>query len=272
MEWQTAGRVAVGLLLPALVVGCSGVSDVPFGARATERVWCADADGVVDTVTVQGHDGPLTDLEVQVVDLGAGAVSEQDLIDACAGRFGWWTGTTLCEAYAAPEDLERLAASEFVSEHYGDTGSDRPGFPVVVRDRVSCEQVQLQAGPAAAVAAANDFPSADRLREWEATQRFNDWRAREAAWRDAADGGCLDIDTARDHAMAGQAELAGDWPVFETARDPGDPSHAGLCLDVRLQREGFIEIRYHAVETPLGRPDAVDDVTDIVEPDSPIAR
>lgn len=44
---------------------------------------------------------------------------------------------------------------------------------------------------------------------------------------------------------------------------------ARLCLDVRLQREGFIEIRYHAVEAPRGRSDAFDDIIDIVEPDSP---
>ena len=55
--------------------------------------------------------------------------------------------------------------------------------------------------------------------------------------------------------------------MFETAREPQDPSHDGLCIDVRLQREGFIEISYHAVETPGGRPGPVDDVTDTVEPD-----
>jgi hypothetical protein len=242
---------------------------VPFDVRATETVWCADAHGVVDTVTWQGHDGPLTDLDVQVVALEAGAVSVDELLEACAGRFRWLTSATLCEAYADGESLERFATTEFVSERYGEPGVDQPGFPVVVRDRVPCEDVELQAGPAAAVADASDQPIADRMRDWDTSQRFNDWRAREARWRDAADGGCLDIDQAREHALAAQAELDGDWPVFETARDPEDPSHSGLCLDVRLQRGGFIEISYHAVETPRGRPGPEDDVTDIAEPDAP---
>jgi hypothetical protein len=263
--WRTIGALGVGLV----VAGCSSAPDVPFGVRATETVWCADADGVVDTVTWQGHDGPLTGLDVQVVALGAGAVSEDDLLDACAGRFRWLTGATVCEAYADVESLERFATTEFVFERYGEPGPDGPGFPVVVRDRTSCADVELDAGPAAAVAAAGDRPIADRLRDWDTSQRFNDWRAREAAWRDAADGGCLDLGQAREHALAAQAELDGDWPVFETAHDPEDPTHAGLCLDVRLQREGFIEISYHAVETTQGRPGAVEDVTDIVEPDSP---
>jgi len=196
-------------------------------------------------------------------------VSEAELLDACAGRFRWLTGATLCEAYADAESLQRFATTEFVSERYGEPGEDQPGFPVVVRDRVPCEDVHLQAGPAAARADASDRPIADRLRDWDASQRFNDWRAQEARWRDAADDGCLDIDEARAYALTAQAELDGDWPVFETARDPQGPSHAELCLDVRLRREGFIEVSYHAVETPRGPPDAVGDVTDIVEPDSP---
>jgi hypothetical protein len=62
---------------------------------------------------------------------------------------------------------------------------------------------------------------------------------REARWRDAADDGCLDIGQAREHALTEQAELDGNWPVFETARDPEDPTHAGLCLDVQLRLEGL---------------------------------
>jgi hypothetical protein len=41
-----------------------------------------DGAGVVDTVTRQGHDGPLADLDVKVVKLEVGAVSEDDLLDA----------------------------------------------------------------------------------------------------------------------------------------------------------------------------------------------
>ncbi len=263
----------VALVVAAVLAGCSSATEVPFGVRATETVWCADGAGVVDTVTRHGHGGPLTDLDVKVVQLEVGAVSEYDLLDACARRFRWPANATLCEAYAAPEGLERYAATEFVSERSGEPGgSDRPGFPVVVRGRVSCEDVQLDAGPAAAVAEASDFPIADQLRDWQDTDRFNDWRAREAVWREAADSGCLDIDTARQHALTARAELVGDWPVLETARDPEDPSHAGLCLDVRLQREGYITVSYHAVETPGGRSGPVDDVRDVSEPDSPAGQ
>jgi hypothetical protein len=219
--------------------------------RATEQVWCADSDGVVDTVTVRGHDGPLTDLAVQVVALEVGAVSEHDLLAACLGWSHRRADTTLCEAYAAPEDVERLAASEFVTQRHGQLGSDRPGFPVVVRAQVSCEQVRLQAAPAAAVATANDLPITDRLRPWEATERFNEWRAREAVWRSAADDGCLDIAAARAAARAAQGELAGDWPVFETVHAPDDRSRAELCFDVRLHRAGFIEVSHHAALPPL---------------------
>lgn len=263
-------RAGVVLAVVGLVAGCSSAPDVPFGVRATETVWCADADGVVDTVTREGHDGPLTDLGVRVVELAVGAVSEADLLDACARRFRWAGSSTLCEAYAAPEGVDRYAATEFVSGQYGQADADRPGFPVVVRGQVSCVEVRLDAGPAAAAADANDLPIADRLRDWQSTERFNEWRAREDLLRTAADGGCLDIASARQHALDAQAELAGDWPVLETARDPEDPSHAGLCLDVRLQREGYIEVSYHAVETPGGREDPVDDVRDVSEPDIPV--
>jgi hypothetical protein len=249
------------------------MSDTEQNTGSTvETVWCTDAAGVVDTVTWEGHDGPLTDLDVKVVQLEVGTVSNDDLLDACAQRFRWPASATLCEVYAAPEALERYAATEFVSERYGESGSDRPGFPVVVRGRVTCEDVHLDAGPAAAVAEASDFPIADQLRAWQGTDRFNDWRARETMWREAADVGCLDIDTARRHALTAQAELAGDWPVLETARDPEDPSHAGLCLDVRLQREGYIAVSYHAVETPGGRTGPVHDISDVSEPDTPAGR
>ena len=250
--WQAARAVAVGVVLAGLAAGCASAPDLPFGVRATETVWCADADGVVDTATWQGHDGPLTGLDVKVVELDAGDVSEGDLLDACTGLLGWLTSATLCEAYAAPEALQRDTTTHAVSEVYGQPGPDPPGFPVVVRGRVSCADVPLDAGPAAALARSNDHPIADRLRDWPSTQRFNEWRAREAMWRDAADDGCLDIDAAREHGLTAQAELEGDWPMLETARDPEDPSHAGLCFDVRLRRQGFIEIGYHAVQRPSG--------------------
>jgi hypothetical protein len=262
----------VALVVAAVLAGCLSATEVPFGVRATETVWCADAAGVVDTVTRQGHGGPLTDLDVKVVQLEVGAVSEDDLLDACARRFRWPASATLCEAYAAPEGLERYVATEFVSERYGEPGLDRPGFPVVVRGRASCEDVRLDAGPAAAVAEASEFPIADQLRDWQDTDRFNDWRAREAVWREAADDGCLEIDTARQHALTARAELAGDWPVLETACDPEDPSHEGLCLDVRLHREGYIAVSYHDVVTPGGRTGPVDDIRDVSEPASPADR
>lgn len=261
---RRAGWAGVALVVAGGVAGCGSAADLPVDARATETVWCADADGVVDTVTWQGHDGPLTDLDVKVVELDADDVAEDDLLDACARRFRWLTNAALCEAYAAPDELDRYAATEFVSARYGEPGSDPPGFPVVVRGGVSCEDVQLEAGPAAAVADANDLPIADQLRDWQGTEQLNAWRAREEVWREAADEDCLDIAAARDHARTAQAELVGDWPVLETARDPHDPSHAGLCLDVRLRREGFIEVSYHAVEGP-SRPGAM---TDTAEPDS----
>lgn len=245
LMWSAVGRLSAGLVLTATVAGCTSEPDVPFGVRATETVWCADADGVVDTVTWDGHDGLLTGLDVQIVGLDADAVSKDDLLDACARPFRWLASATLCEASTAAEQVRRYAESEFVSEQHGELGSDRPGFPVVVRDQVQCEDVELDAGPAAASAEVGDSPVADRLRGWQSTRRFNDWRRREAAWREAADEGCLDIDAAREHALTAQAELAGDWPVLETARDPEDPSHAGLCFDVRLRREGYIELGYH---------------------------
>lgn len=112
---------------------------------------------------------------------------------------------------------------------------------------MSCADVELEAGPAAAVADADDRPITDRLREWDTSKRFNDWHALEARCRSAADDGYLD----------------------NSAHDPDYPTHVGLCLDMRLRHEGFIEISYHAVETPRGRPGALEDVTDIVEPGSP---
>jgi hypothetical protein len=248
--WRSTGRLRAGLVLAATVAGCTSAPAVPFGVRATETVWCADADGVVDTVTWEGHDGALTGVDVQVVELDAGAVSEGDLLDACARRFRWLESATLCEAHAAAEGVRRYDETEFVSGQYGELGSDRPAFPVVVRGQVQCEDVELEAGPAAGSAEVDDLPVADRLQRWQSTQRFNDWRAREAAWREAADEGCLDIDAAREHALTAQEELVGDWPVLETARDPEDPSHAELCLDVRLKREGFIEVSYHRIEVP----------------------
>jgi hypothetical protein len=256
--WWTAGRLSAGLVLAAAVAGCTGAPDVPIGARATESVWCADADGVVDTVTWEGHDGPLSGVDVQVVELDSGAVSEEDLLDACARRFRWPASATLCEAYAAAEGLRRYSESEFVAEQHGEPGADRPGFPVVVSGQVQCEEVELDAGPAAASAEVGHPPVTDRLRSWQSTQRFNDWRGREAAWREAAwreaaDEGCLDIDTARENALTAQAELAGDWPVLETARNPEDPSHAGLCFDLSLRREGYIDLNYQdGPQTPAG--------------------
>lgn len=267
--WRSVGTFGAGLVVAGTAAGCSSAPDVPFGVRATETVWCADSDGVVDTVAWKGHDGPLTDLDVQVVALDAVPVSETEPLDACTGRFRWLTGATLCEAYADGDSLERLATTEFVSERYGEPGPDDPVIPVVVRDPMSCTDVELDAGPAAAVDDASDRPIACRLRDWNTSQRLNDWRAQEARWRDAADGGCLDIGQAREHALTAQAELDGDWPVFETVSDPEDPTHAGLCLDVRLRREGCIEVGYHAVEKPRGRPGAVEDVTDVVELDPP---
>lgn len=266
---RTLGRVSLGLVMAGAVAGCSNAPGVPFGVRATEIVWCADADGVVDTVTWRGHDGSLTELDLKVIALDVGAVAEADLLDACARRLRWPTRTTLCEAYAEWPDAGATMA--LVSARHGEPGPDRPGFPVVVRGRVACEDVTLQAGPAAALAEANDLPVVNRLRVWQATQRLNDWRTREGVWREAADGGCLDIAAAREHALTAQAELDGDWPVLETARDPEDPSHAGLCLDVRLQREGFIEVGYHAVETPHGRSGPVESVTDRAEDEGPSA-
>jgi hypothetical protein len=252
LMWRATGRLLAGLVLAATVAGCTSAPDVPVGVRVTETVWCADADGVVDTVTWEGHDGPLTGVDMQLVELDAGAVSEEDLLDACARRFRWLESATLCGAYAAAKGVRRYAETEFVSEQHGEVGSDRPAFPVVVRGQEQCDDVELDAGPAAASAEVDGFPVADRLQGWQSTQRFNDWRAREAAWREAADEGCLDIDTAREHALTAQAQLVGDWPVLETARDPEDPSHAGLCLDVRLKRGGFIEVSYHRLEVPAG--------------------
>lgn len=269
---QTRVSAGVAVALSAVLAGCVSATEVPFGVRATEAVLCADAAGVVDTVTWQGHDGPLTDLDVKVVQLEVGPVSNDDLLDACARRFRWPARATLCEAYATSEALEGYAATEFVSERYGEPGSDRPGFPVVVRGRVTCEDVHLDAGPAAAISEASDVPIADQLRAWQDTDRFNDWRARETMWREAADVGCLDIDTARRHALTAQAELAGDWLVLETARDPEDPSHAGLCLDVRLQPVGYIEVSYHAVEFTGRRSGPVHDISDVSEPDSPAGQ
>lgn len=107
--WRTVGRFCAGLVVTGAVAGCSSAPEMPFGVRATEMVWCADAGGVVDTVTWQGHDGPLTDLDVQVVALEVGAVTEDELLDVCASRFGWLTGATLCEAFADTDSLERFA-------------------------------------------------------------------------------------------------------------------------------------------------------------------
>lgn len=166
---RVVARAGAVVAVVGLAAGCSSAPDVPFGVRATETVWCADDDGVVDTVTWEGHDGPLTDLDVRVVQLAAGDVSEADLLDACSRRFGWAASPTLCEAYAAPSGIDRYAATEFVSERYGEAVADRPGFPVVVRGQVSCEDLRLDAGPDAAVADANDLPIADQLRDWQST-------------------------------------------------------------------------------------------------------
>ena len=246
--WWTVGRWVAVLVVAATATGCASAPEVPVGLRATETVWCADAEGVVDTVTWEGHDGSLTDVDVQVVGLDGGAVSEQDLLDACARRFRWLASATLCEAYTTVEGVRRYAETEFVSEQHGEPGQDPPGFPVVVRGQVQCEDFELDSGPADA--SGDGHPVADRLRGWQSTQRFNDWRSREVAWREAADEGCLDIHEAREYGLTAHEELAGDWPVLETARAPEDPSHAGLCLDVRLQREGFIDVGYHPVERP----------------------
>jgi hypothetical protein len=231
-------------------------------------VWCADADGVVDTTTVQGHDGPLTELDVGVVELTQGAVALDHLIDACARRFQWLASYTVCEAYADADALRRFAATEFVSDQYGEVGAEPPGFPVVVRGKVQCEDIDLQTGPAAAQAAAHDLAVPDRLRAWRATESFNVWRSRVALCRDLADGGCLDFDTAREHAVTAQSELDGTWPILVTARDPDHPSHARLCADVRLQRSGFIEVGYHAVQSPGGRSGSIETGVDAPEPEA----
>lgn len=258
------GRGAsAGLAMAVVVAGCAGPPDVPFGVRDSETVWCADADGVVDTVTWQGHDGPLTALDVRVLELHDGPVSEEDLVEACARQWRWSARHTVCEAYTDVDALRRHAASELVADRHGEAGARPPGFPVVVRGGVRCEDLVLRMPDAS-----DPVPAPDRLRPLRAIESFNGWRARETAWRDAADAGCLDLAMARGHALTAQAELDGTWLVLETAHDPEHPSHAGLCFDVRLRRGGFIEVGYHAVESPVGRSGPID-VTDAAEPDAP---
>ncbi|MCC5947891.1 MAG: hypothetical protein JJT89_05495 [Nitriliruptoraceae bacterium] len=272
-RWVAVGLIA--LASPACVGSLGASGDDSAHARATETVWCADGDGLVDERTVRGHDGPVTDLDVRVVGLEAGAVSDRELLDACDRWPEWarWArlfgGGTVCAAWADPASIERYAASALVAGWDGPAGPDRPGFPVVVRGTDTCEGVRLQTGPDTVLARTGVTPIADRLGPWPSVERFNAWRAAEDRWRDAADGSCLDVEAARALAARAQHDLDGDWPIVETAHDPEHPGHAGLCLDVRLERGGYIVVAYHHVETPGGRSGPVGDVVDEAAPDAP---
>jgi len=54
-------------------------------------------------------------------------------------------------------------------------------------------------------------------------------------------------------------------PVVLLARDPEDPVHAGLCLDVRWLPAGVVAIDYHHLQSPSGAPGYAD--ADVSMPD-----
>jgi hypothetical protein len=266
---ERARRTAVLVIAATLVVaGCGGAPDVPSGVRASETVWCADRSGGVDTITWQLHDGEETTVDVKVLELTAGEVTEQDLVDACSRTLRWGASDTLCEAYVDAADLQRFAASESIVAVHGEMeDEERPGFPVVVRGIVDCEDLTPKVDTTTAAIGAIAVPS--RMRAWGSTGTFNAWRAEERGWRDAADAGCLGVEEARELALDARERLSGDWPVLDTAHAAEDPVHAGLCFDVRLDRGGFIEVGYHAVESPGGRSGDVRVDQDVSEDDQP---
>jgi hypothetical protein len=244
------GLATVALLL----LGCGSGPDVPFGVRATETVWCADRDGTVDTVTWDGHDGELTAVDVKIVELAVGSVSDGDLIGACSRPWPWRASATdtLCEAYTTAARVEQFTAEELVNAVHGEPTDQRPGFPVVIRGDVDCDNVRLQVGPESSVSTTDGTWVADPLRPWNSTDRFNQWRAAERRFAAASDHGCLDADRAHDIALSARDDLPGDWPVLESTSGADDASHAGLCFDVRLHRSGIIQVEYHSHVSPPG--------------------
>ncbi len=237
--------MAVAVLLAA----CAAPSP-PVHPHATEAVWCAGPDGVIETVTWDGHDGELTGLDVRIIALADGPVSDDDLIRACSRRWRWPARVTVCEASAAAETVTRMAERDHVTGIHGAPTSDRPGFPMVVRGRVGCEDVTLRLADADHAAATDLGVLPLSSRSWPGTDALNVARSVEQRLRTAADGGCLALGEARDLAIAAHDELAGDWPVVETTPGAADPEHAGLCFDVRLHRAGVIEVDYHPIEQP----------------------
>lgn len=226
--------IAVGGLLGA----CEGTSP-PQDTGATEAVWCADDDGVVDTVTYPGHDGDLTALDVQIIELSSGDTSDEELLEACSRPWRWLATDTLCEAYAPVGAVQRVAAQDRINAVHGDAGGHRPGFPVVIRGDVACEEVVLEVGR-----------PADHLRSWDATEAFNLARRVEFDLAEATDHGCLGVADARALALQAREELSGDWPVLESTGGAEHDEHAGLCFDVRLDRSGFLHVDYAQLQRP----------------------
>jgi hypothetical protein len=224
------------VLVGGLLLAACGQDPPPHDLRATEEVWCADEDGTVDHVTYQGHDGPLTAIDVRVLEFGYD-ITEDDLLEACRPRLRWFTTATLCGAYAPPDRLREFVERLDATAVHGEPGQDRPVLPVVLRGDVACEDVTLDVGI-----------GADQLREWDAatTEALRRARQVEARLSHAADDGCLDVHEARDLAVGVRDELDGDWPVIETVRGAEDEVHDGLCFDVRLDRHGVIRVNYHA--------------------------
>jgi hypothetical protein len=250
---------AAGLLALALLASCASRSeaprrvaepDAPWDVRATETVWCADPDGVVDTIVWEGHDGNLSDIDVRVLGLSLGSVTDEDLVRVCANPGPATSAATICAAHTDEAVVVEYAGTDFVTAVHGEPTADRPGFPIVLRGAVDCDDVELHIPP---VTDADPYTWADQLRTWRSTKDYNTWRAVEGRFGAAAEGGCLDVEAAREMALAARSELPGDWPVLESTHGADDPEHAGLCFDVRLHRSGVIRVEYRHFQSPGGR-------------------
>lgn len=242
--------------------GRTGPPAVAESSRVAEQVWCADRHGHLDVIRWDGHDGELAALDVRVLPLEDGPVTDRDLRNVCSRTLRPWQRTTLCLAEAEGAGIERQPGTDAGAAIVEGT---RAGVPVVLRGRVDCGEVTLLAADEAT--SATPLGPEPRLRDWDDTATLNGWRAVEARWRQAADEGCLDLDAA--HALAvddGRPTIA---PTVLLARDPEDPVHAGLCLDVRLQPSGVVAIDYHHIQSPSGATGHAD--ADVSRPDSPDA-
>lgn len=228
------------------VAGCSDPADDDTGGlvedtRVSEEVRCADEGG--DILLEARPVGPKGDValipDIQLFDLvgDASSLTEDDIVDACLRQDG--AEYTLCEAYSLAETSARYAVDEpHPDEVHGPEpdvthepeSETPPGFVVVIRAEVDCDDLSLTLGGAPL--------QIEHLRPWTSVDRFNRLREVDRKLLESSRDSCWDLAHARNRALEAREQLHGGWLIIEYMSDwDGD-----ACFEVMFEH-GFVLVR-----------------------------